>query len=336
MKRLLHMIGIITLAAPVLASAQTAAPQGYPIKPVRAVVPWPPGGGNDIIARWLAPKLSESLGQQVVVDNRGGQNGVIGADVVAKAPHDGYTFMVHTVTGHVINPAFYGKLPYDTERDFTGITLIASVAHMIVAHPSLPVKTLKDLISLAKARPGEINFASFGNGSTSHLSGELLKTMTGINIVHIPYKAAAPRSSTRWQDTFRIYFSSIPTALASIKAGRLRPLPVTGATRSKHVPDVPTVDEAAGTRGYVTEVMYGVLAPAGLPNDILARLNGELVRILKTPDMKEKLASIGTDDPVASTPEETNAYHPRGAREVGEDHQNLRRQTGLGASRVSE
>ena len=307
MKQLILLTACAVLfAASTHAAAQTTA--SFPVKPIRLVVPWPPGGGNDLIARWIAPKLNEALAQPVIVDNRGGQNGVIGADVVAKAPRDGYTFMVHTVTGHVINPAFYGKLPYDTERDFSGVTLIASVAHVIVAHPALPVTTLKDLIALARARPGEINFASFGNGSTSHLSGELFKTMTGVNIVHVPYKGGGPALVDTIAGHVPIYFSSIPTALPQVKAGRIRAIAVTGAARSKHLPETPTVDEAAGTRGYVTEVMYGVLAPAGVPTDILSRLNGELVKILKTPDMREKLSSIGTDDPVASTLEQTAAY----------------------------
>ena len=291
-----------------LGAAGMAVAQSYPAKPVRIVVPWPPGGGNDLIARWFAQKLADPLGQQVVVDNRGGQNGVIGADNVAKSPADGYTIMVHTITGHVINPAFYGKLPYDTERDFAGVTLIASVAHTIVAHPSLPVRSLKDLIALAKARPGEINFASFGNGSTSHLSGELFNSMTGVKLVHIPYKGGGPALIDTLAGHVPLYFSSLPTSLPQVKLGKLRALAVTGATRSKQLPEVQTVDEGAGIQGYVSEVMYGVLAPAGVPPNILARLNGELVKILNTADMRERLAGIGTDDPVPTTPEQTLAY----------------------------
>src|SRR5688572_10595503 len=298
----------LILSAVLLALSSLAAAQAYPVKPVRIVVPWPPGGGNDLIARWLAQKLAEPLGQQVVVDNRGGQNGVIGADHVAKSPGDGYTIMVHTVTGHMINPAFYGKLPYDTERDFTPITLIASVPHTIVAHPSLPVKTLKELIALARARPGELNFASFGNGSTSHLSGEMFNAMTGVKLVHIPYKGGGPALIDTLAGHVPLYFSSLPTSLQHVKAGKLRGLAVTGAKRSKQIPEMPTVDEAAGTKGYVSEVMYGILAPAGVPRDILARLNRELVKALHAPDIREKLASIGTDDPVANTPEQMAAY----------------------------
>ena len=303
MKRVLTVVGLFLFAA-----CSVAVAQSYPAKPVRIVVPWPPGGGNDLIARWLAQKLVEPLGQQVIVDNRGGQNGVIGADHVAKSPGDGYTLMVHTVTGHMINPAFYGKLPYDTERDFTPVTLIASVAHVIVAHPSLPVKTLKDLIALAKARPGELNFASFGNGSTSHLSGELFNSMTGVKLVHVPYKGGGPALIDTLAGHVPLYFSSLPTSLQQVKAGKLRALAVTGAARSKQMPETPTVDEAAGTKGYVSEVMYGVLAPAGMPRDILERVNRELVKILNTPDIKERLAGIGTDDPVANTPEQMAAY----------------------------
>ena len=296
------------LALLMLTASSAVLAQAFPAKPLRIVVPWPPGGGNDTLGRWLAQKLTDALGQTVIVDNRGGQNGVIGADHVAKSPADGYTLMVHTVTGHLINPAFYGKLPYDTERDFSAVTMIASVPHTIVAHPALPVKTLKELIALAKTRPGEINYASFGNGSTSHLSGELFNTMTGVKLVHIPYKGGGPALIDTLAGHVPLYFSSLPTSLPQVKAGKLRALAVTGATRSKQIPELPTVDEAAGTRGYVSEVMYGVLAPAGLPRDILARLNGEFVKILKTPDMRDKLASIGTDDPVADTPEHMAAY----------------------------
>jgi len=303
MKRVAIFAGAALLAACSLSTAQT-----YPVKPVRIVVPWPPGGGNDLIARWIAPKLAQSMGQQAIVDNRGGQNGVIGADNVAKSPPDGYTIMVHTVTGHMINPAFYGKLPYDTERDFTPITLIASVPHTIVAHPSLPVKTLKDLIALAKARPGELNFASFGNGSTSHLSGEMFNAMTGVKLVHVPYKGGGPALIDTLAGHVPLYFSSLPTALPHVRAGKLRGLAVTGATRSKQIPEMPTVDEAAGTKGYISEVMYGILAPAGVPKDIVARLNRELVKILNAPDIRERLVSIGTDDPVANTPEQMAAY----------------------------
>ena len=303
MKRAAVLAGLALLAACSASIAQT-----YPVKPVRIVVPWPPGGGNDLIARWIAPKLTESMGQQVVVDNRGGQNGVIGADNVAKSPADGYTIMVHTVTGHMINPAFYGKLPYDTERDFTPVTLIASVPHTIVAHPALPVRTLKDLIALARARPGELNFASFGNGSTSHLSGEMFNAMTGVKLVHIPYKGGGPALIDTLAGHVPLYFSSLPTSLQQVKAGKLRGLAVTGAIRSKQIPEMPTVDEAAGTKGYVSEVMYGILAPANVPRDIVTRLNRELVKILNAPDIREKLASIGTDDPVANTPEQMAAY----------------------------
>ena len=303
MKHAFSAVALVLFAASSAALAQT-----YPARPVRIVVPWPPGGGNDLIARWLAQKLIEPFSQQVIVDNRGGQNGVIGADHVAKAPADGHTLMVHTVTGHLINPAFYAKLPYDTERDFAGVTMIASVPHTIVAHPSLPVKNLKELVALAKARPGVLNFASFGQASTSHLSGELFNTMAGVKLVHVPYKGGGPALVDTLAGHVPLYFSSLPTSLPQVKAGRLRALAVTSAERSKQMPDTPTVDEAAGTKGYVSELVYGVFAPANVPKDILARVNREIVKILHTSDMKERLAGIGTGDPIANTPGEMQAY----------------------------
>ena len=302
MKHALYVIGFVLFAA-----SPVAVAQGYPAKPVRLVVPWPPGGGIDTVGRWMAQKLVDPLGQQVVVDNRGGQSGVIGADHVAKSPADGYTIMVHTVTGHLINPAFYGKLPYDTERDFSSITLIASAPHIIVAHPSLPVKTLKELIALAKARPGQIDYASFGTGSTSHLSGELFMSMTGVKLVHIPYKGGGPALIDTLAGHVPLYFSGIPASLPHVGSGKLRGLAVTGAVRSKQLPEIPTVDEAAGTKGYVSELMYGVLAPAGVPREIIARLNSELVKIINTPDIRERLAGIGADL-VANTPAQMDAY----------------------------
>ena len=303
MKHALCVIGVLLCAA-----CPVAVAQGYPAKPVRLVVPWPPGGGIDTVGRWMAQKLADPLGQQVVVDNRGGQSGVIGADHVAKSPADGYTIMVHTITGHVINPAFYGKLPYDTERDFSSITLIASAPHIIVAHPSLPVKTLKELIALAKARPGQIDFASFGTGSTSHLSGELFNSMTGVKLVHIPYKGGGPALIDTLAGHVPLYFSGIPASLPHVRSGKLRGLAVTGAVRSKQLPEMPTVDEAAGTKGYVSELMYGVLAPAGVPREIIARLKSEFVKILNMPDIRDRLASIGAGDPVINTPEQMDAY----------------------------
>jgi tripartite-type tricarboxylate transporter receptor subunit TctC len=303
MKHALYVIGLFLFAVPPVAVAQ-----GYPARPVRMVVPWPPGGGIDTVGRWLAQKLGDPLGQQVFVDNRGGQSGVIGADHVAKSPADGYTIMVHTVTGHVINPAFYGKLPYDTQRDFSSILLIGAAPHIIVAHPSLPVKTLKELIALAKARPGEINFASFGTGSTSHLSGELFNSMTGVNLVHIPYKGGGPALIDTLAGHVPLYFSGLPASLPFVRSGKLRGLAITGAVRSKQIREIPTVDEAAGTKGYVSVLMYGALAPAGVPKEIIARLNSELVKILNMPDIKERLASVGIDDPVENTPEQMDAY----------------------------
>src|SRR5687768_17202986 len=210
------------------------------------VVPWPPGGTNDILGRALAEPLGRALGQQVIVDNRGGSNGVIGAEAVARAPGDGYTIMFHSITSHATNPAVYKKLGYDTINDFTPITQIAWVPLLIVAHPSFPARNVRELIAIARARPGEVNYASFGQGSMSHLAGELLKAMAKIDIVHIPYKGGGPALVDALAGHVPVYFSSIVPSLPNIKAGRLRAIAITGAERSKQLPDVPSVSETSG------------------------------------------------------------------------------------------
>ena len=287
--------------------ASAAFSQSYPAKPVRMVVPWPPGGTNDILGRALAEPLGRTLGQQVIVDNRGGSNGVIGAEAVARAPGDGYTIMFHSNTSHVTNPAVYKKLAYDTVNDFTPVTQIAWVPLMIVAHPSFPAKNVRELIAIAKAQPGQVNYASFGQGSMSHLAGELLKNMAKIDIVHIPYKGGGPALVDALAGHVPLYFSSIAPSLPAVKAGRLRALALTGTERSKQLPDVPTVAETPGLKGYDATVMYAVWAPAKTPSDIVGRLHAAIVKVVHTPQFRERLDFEGASAPIGNSPEQMAA-----------------------------
>ncbi|MDB5867400.1 MAG: hypothetical protein JWO70_5206 [Betaproteobacteria bacterium] len=287
--------------------ASAALAQSYPSKPIRMVVPWPPGGTNDILGRALAEPLGRNLGQQVIVDNRGGSNGVIGAEAVARAPGDGYTIMFHSITSHVTNPAVYKKLSYDTINDFTPVTQIAWVPLLIVAHPSLPASSVRELIAIAKAHPGQVNYASFGQGSMSHLAGELLKTMAKIDIVHIPYKGGGPALIDTLAGHVPLYFSSIAPSLPAVKAGRLRALAVTGSERSKQLPDLPTVAETPGLKGYDATVMYAVWAPAKTPADIVSRIHDATVKVLQTAQFRERLDFEGASAPIGNSPEQMAA-----------------------------
>ncbi|MCA3149964.1 MAG: tripartite tricarboxylate transporter substrate binding protein, partial [Rhodocyclaceae bacterium] len=259
----LCLMSVLAAAPAACALAQPAA--GWPVKPVRMVIPWPPGGGADIVGRILAEPLGQALGQQLVVENRGGSNGVIGAEAVARAAPDGYTIMFHSVTPHMLNPSFFAKLPYDTFTDFAPVGLVAEVPLAIVVNPVLPVKTLPDLIALARKNPGQLSFASFGAGSISQLAGELFNRQFGLKMTHIPYKGGGPALIDTLGGHVPIYFSGIGTSLPQLRAGKLRALGVTTATRSKLLPDVPTVDEAAGSKGYEASVMFGLFAPAKTP-----------------------------------------------------------------------
>jgi tripartite-type tricarboxylate transporter receptor subunit TctC len=275
---------------------------------VRIVVPWPAGGTSDILARPLAQKLTESLGQSIVIDNRGGSSGVIGMEIVAKSPADGYTVAFHSLTGHLINATFYPNLGYHTERDFVPVTLVGQVPHIIVAHPSLPVKNVKELVALAKSRPGEVNYASFGNGSTSHVAGELFKQMTKVNLVHVPYKGGAPALVDTLGGHVTLYFATFAPPLPHVKSGKLKGLGVTGAKRTAVLPDVPTVAETPGLAGYEITAMFGVLAPAGTPAAIVQRLQSEIAKAINTTDYRQRLLSEGVEEAIGSTPEQTGAY----------------------------
>ena len=289
------------LAAALAVLAGPLFAQQYPAKPVRVVIPWPPGGSNDIVGRIIAQKLGEASGQQFVVDNRGGAAGTIGSDQVAKAPPDGYTIMVHSAT-HVANPHLYGKLPYDTLKDFVGIAPISAQIGMLVVHPSLPAKTVKEFIALAKARPGQIVYSSSGNGSFVHLTMALFAQMAGIRMTHIPYKGGGPAAISISSGETQAQLGTIGAVMPQIKQNRVRPLAVSSDYRVEAFPDVPTLAEA-GVPGYEFTAWIGAFAPGATPRPIVDRLNGDIQKILKMPDVAEKLKSQ-TLDPMSMTPEQ--------------------------------
>ena len=289
----------MVFAAAVLAAPAWVFAQSYPSKPVRVIIPWPAGGLTDVAGRIVFQKISELVGQQFIVDNRGGANGIIGADLVAKASPDGYTLLIGS-TSHAILPGLHKKLPYDLVKDFAPVSLLVAYPLVLSVHPSVPAKSLKELIALAKAKPGQINYASQGNGSTVHLNAELLKSMAGINLVHVPYKGTAPQIIALLAGEASLGFNTLSGVLQHLKAGRLRALGTTGEKRIPSLPDLPTIAEA-GVPGFETGVWAGVLAPAGTPKAIIVKLHGELTRILKLPEVKERLAAIDFE-PVGDTP----------------------------------
>ena len=283
-----------------------ALAQPYPVKPVRMVLPYPPGGGSDTIARPLAQKMTEGLGQQVIVENRGGANGNIGMELAARAAPDGYTIVFALTAQLAVNPSLYGKVPYDPVKDYAPITLLGSGGYILVVHPSLPAKSVKELIALARARPGQIAYSSSGNGSGGHLAAELLNSMAGIKMLHVPYKGGGPALMDLIAGQVQVLFSTQLASWPHIQSGRIRALAVSTAKRPASLPDLPTIAEAA-LPGYDSGVWYGVLAPAGTPRDIIARLNSEVVRVLKQPDYRNLLVN-NTIDPIGSTPEQLGQY----------------------------
>ena len=278
-----------------------AAAQAYPSKPIRMVVPFPAGGGIDTVARVIAPKLAESLGQPVIIDNRVGASGTVGTEAVAKAAPDGYTLLA-TFASHAQNASLYPKLGYDTVKDFAPVTLIATVPNILVINPSLPVKTVKELVALAKKHPGEILYASIGNGTPAHLSAELFNSMAGIRMTHVPYKGAAASIVALISGETQLTFTTVLVAMPHIKSGRLRALGVASLKRSTVLPDVPTIDEA-GVRGYESNAWYGLLAPARTPQSILDQLHRETVKTLQNNDVRDNLKGQGAE-PVGNAPRE--------------------------------
>lgn len=285
-----------------IAHAQTSTAK-YPTKPVRMIIGFPAGGPSDILGRLVAQKLTEAFGQQTIVDNRPGASGNIGAEYVAKAAPDGYTLLLIPAT-HAVNPSIYKRVPYDPVRDFSTVSLVAEGPFILVVHPSLPVKNVQELIALARKNPGQLNYASASLGGLPHLSGELLKSMTGIRMNHIPYKGAAPATIDVVAGHVSIMFNNMLSAVPQIKSNRLRALGVTTRKRSSALPDVPTIEES-GVKGYEVAGWYGVLAPAGLSPELMTRLNTEINRGMRQPDVVKRLAVEGMDA-ISSTPDEFN------------------------------
>ncbi len=301
MKLMQKLILAIALAAPALA----AQAQTYPNKPIRLVCPFPPGGAVDIASRATAHTLSQVLGQPVTVDNRPGAGGNIGAEITAKSAPDGYTLLMTTSGIMGINPALYSKISFDSIKDFAPVSMLVSLNNVLVLNPSVPAKSVQEVIALAKAQPGKFTYASSGNGTSIHLSGELFKSMTGVDMLHIPYKGSSPAVTDLLAGQVNMMFDNIPSSLPHIKAGKLRALAVTGSKRSQLLPDLPTIAEA-GVPGYDSYVWFGIVAPAGTPPEIIARLNAALVKTAATPEFRDRLTGQGYDV-LSSTPEQMAA-----------------------------
>ena len=287
------------VAALAFASSLVWAQAPYPAKPIRLVVPFAPGGPVDTLGRAMQPKLAEALGQQIVIDNRAGAGSIIGTEVVVRSPPDGYTLLL-TSSSVAINPSIYPKMPFDATRDLAPISQISTSSLIAVVHPSVPVRSIKELIALAKARKGELIYASTGTGSAPHLSVELFAAMTGTKLIHVPHKGAAPATVDLLAGNVAFMFNNLISAVPNVQAGRLRALAVTGATRTPALPDLPTVAEA-GVPGYEASTWYAMFAPVGVPQNILERLHREVAAIAKSPDIRKQLQAVGID-PVGGTP----------------------------------
>jgi tripartite-type tricarboxylate transporter receptor subunit TctC len=290
--------GFTLLAALVVSPAIS---QSYPSKPVRIIVAFTPGGANDLIGRMLGQKLTENFGQTVIVDNRSGAGGNIGTDIVAKSAPDGYTLLLGSTGPHTINPHLYAKMPYDTLKDFTPVSLVASSSALLVLHPSIPANSVPQLLALGKTRGSRLNYASSGNGSSGHLAGELFKTMTGIQMTHIPYKGNGVAFTDLIAGQVDVMFANKPGSLPFVKMGKLKAIAITSRKRDPSMTDLPTVAEAVP--GFEASTWWGVLGPAGLPKDIVEKLNAAIVKIVAAPEVKERLIALGAD-PISTTPEE--------------------------------
>lgn len=285
-----------------LAVAGHAGAQSYPNRPIRFIVPNPPGGGADLVARVVGQKLADSLGQQVVIDNRAGAGGIIGTDLAAKSEPNGYTLMLGYTANLAFAPSLFDKLPYDTVKDFSPVTLVGLSFYVLAAHPSVPVKSVKELIALAQSKPGQLNFASIGNGQGTHLAGELFNNMARVNLVHVPYKGGGPALVAVVGGEAQLIFGSALSTLVHVKAGRLRGLAITAAKRSAIIADLPTITEA-GVAGYEMITWMGVLVPTRTPKEIVARLHAEIAKILQTTEVRQRFSGNGLE-PVIGTPAE--------------------------------
>jgi len=298
------LAALLTVAAP--GAIPAAGAQAFPSKPVKLVVPFPPGGSLDNVGRLLAQKLSEEWGQQVVVENKPGAGGNIGADAVAKSPADGYTVVMGALSTHAVNPNLYRTMPYDAARDFAPISNVAITPNVLIVSSKSPVHTLKDLIAYAKANPGKTNFGSGSNGSAGHLAGELFKLESGTDVMHIPYKGGAPALQALLAGDTQFMFDNLANAMAQVKGGTVRPIAVTTAQRSRLAPDLPTMAEA-GMPGFDISTWFGLLAPAGTPPEVIAKWNAAVVKALNSPDVREKMLAQGAE-PSPTTPAEFAAF----------------------------
>ena len=283
------------------------AQPAYPNKPIRIIITVAPGGGSDITTRTVGQKLIEAWGQQVIVDNRPGGNGIIGMEIAAHANPDGYTLLLGTIGPVAVNPSLYSKLPYDPVNDYAPIARGVSALNMLVVHPSLPAASVNEFIAYAKANPGKINFGSSGVGFADHLAGEIFNTLAGVKMVHVPYKGGAPAMLDLLAGNLQCIFATVSTAITYVKAGRIRPLAVTSAKRAEQFPDIPTIAES-GVPGYTVDNWYGFFAPRGTPKPIITKLHAEINRILLLPDVKERLAGLGIFAFVLPTPEAFGGY----------------------------
>ncbi|WP_353201731.1 tripartite tricarboxylate transporter substrate binding protein [Polynucleobacter sp.] len=299
-------LGLASLG--IFQTAAMAQADAYPNKPIKLIITWPVGGFADTLGRTVANQLGPILGQQIVVENRGGANGMIGADAVAKAAPDGYTLMFQSVTSHAINPTMYSKTPYSTEKDIVPLAVIAQVPMLLVANPNLAAKNIAELIALAKKEPDTLAYASFGNGSASHLAGALLTNQAGIKMMHIPYKGGGPAITDTLGGQVPMSFSAFGVALPHVKSGKLIALGTTGPTRAKLLPDVPTIEESGNLKGYEMSIVYAVWAPAGMPAPIVSKLTKALEQVVASSAFKEKVTNDGGEVMNLSTPAESNAY----------------------------
>jgi tripartite-type tricarboxylate transporter receptor subunit TctC len=306
MRRVIRIFAALVMSFAVCGFSQVAHAQAFPSKPIKIVVTFPLGGAPDILARLLGSKMQENWGQPVIVDNRAGAGGNIGADYVAKSPADGYTVVMGTVGTHAINASLYSKMPYDPVRDFAPVILVAQTPNLLVVNPAVPAKTVQELIDYAKASPGKVFFGSPGVGTSIHVSGELFNTMAGVKTVHVPYKGRQFAIPDLLAGQIQMMFDNMPSALPLAKEGKLRALAVTSARRHPAAPEIPTMSES-GLPGFDATSWFAVYAPAGTPADVVAKLNGEFNRIMTLADVKEKLAGIGLDV-AGGSPEALGAY----------------------------